>query len=143
MTFCFLISPVLIITPVICEIISALEPGKWGRFQAEKVWMTYASSVLSLSATNGNLATALNFLHQKVIVFLLYNGKRFCVVLLIMDCIPKLRFSVFFDWLISRNEKVSQKDMSGALQKWRADRKYVANYNLKAQRGVKVGKLIK
>ena len=48
----------------------------------------------------------------------------------------------FLDWLISRNEKVSKKDMSGALYKWHMDREYVANYSLKAKRGVKVEKLI-
>ena len=63
---CFFIKP-----PVICEILSALEPGKWGGFRTEKVRMTYASSALSLSATNGNLATALDLLQQEVIDLLL------------------------------------------------------------------------
>lgn len=49
----------------------------------------------------------------------------------------------FLDWLISRNEKVERKDMSSALLKWQADRKYVASYDLKAQKIVKVGKIIK
>ena len=52
--FLLFVSPVFINPPVICEILSALEPGKWGSFRTEKVRTTYASSALSLSATNGN-----------------------------------------------------------------------------------------
>ena len=71
MTFCFRVSPVFIKPPVICEILSALEPGKWGSFRTEKVRMTYASSVLSLLATNGNLAAVLDLFQQQIIDLLL------------------------------------------------------------------------
>lgn len=47
--------------------VEKLEPGKWGSFRTEKVRTTYASSALSLLATNGNLATALDLLQQQVI----------------------------------------------------------------------------
>ena len=47
--------------------VEKLEPGKWGSFRTEKVRTTYASSAPSLSATNGNLATALDLLQQQVI----------------------------------------------------------------------------
>ena len=73
MTFCFRVSPVYINPPVICEILSALEPGKWGSFRTEKVRTTYASSALSLSATNGNLAAVLDLFQQEVIDLLLQS----------------------------------------------------------------------
>ena len=60
-------------SPVICEILSALEPGKWADFRTEKVRTTYASSALSLSATNGNLAAVLDLFQQEVIDLLLQS----------------------------------------------------------------------
>ena len=47
--------------------VEKLEPGKWGSFRTEKVRTTYASSAPSLSATNGNLLAALDFLQQEII----------------------------------------------------------------------------
>ena len=49
------------------------EPGKWADFRTEKVRTTYASSALSLLATNGNLAAAMDFLQQQVIDLLLQS----------------------------------------------------------------------
>ena len=51
--------------------VEKLEPGKWADFRTENVRTTYASSALSLLATNGNLATALDLLQQQVIDLLL------------------------------------------------------------------------
>ena len=51
--FLLFVSPVFINPPVICEILPALEPEKWGNFRTEKVRTTYASSAFSLLATNG------------------------------------------------------------------------------------------
>ncbi|MBQ7916376.1 MAG: hypothetical protein IJ315_06270 [Firmicutes bacterium] len=53
----------------------------------------------------------------------------------------KIALLSFLDWLINQNEKVSKKDMSAALQKWSADRIFVASYNLNKQRSVVVEKI--
>ena len=44
----------------------------------------------------------------------------------------------FLDWLIARNKKVSNRDMSQAIEKWTEDRAFVANYQVDSQRKVKI-----
>ena len=48
----------------------------------------------------------------------------------------------FFDGLIKKSEKSSKKNMSSAIEKWRADRTFVANYNKINTRAVPAGKII-
>lgn len=47
----------------------------------------------------------------------------------------------FLDWLITRNKKVSNRDMSQAISKWAEDRIFVANYKLDSQRKVEIASL--
>lgn len=47
----------------------------------------------------------------------------------------------FLDWLIARNKKVSNRDMSQAIEKWSEDRYFVANYNSDSQRNVGVSSI--
>ncbi len=47
----------------------------------------------------------------------------------------------FLDWLIARNKKVSNRDMSQAIEKWSEDRYFVANYNSDSQRNVGVASI--
>lgn len=47
----------------------------------------------------------------------------------------------FLDWLIARNKKVSNRDMSQAISKWAEDRIFVANYKLDSQRKVEIASL--
>ena len=42
----------------------------------------------------------------------------------------------FLDWLIARNKKVSNRDMSQAIEKWTEDRAFVASYQIGSQRKV-------
>ena len=44
----------------------------------------------------------------------------------------------FLDWLIARNKKVLNRDMSQAISKWTEDRFFVANYKNNTQRKVGV-----
>lgn len=48
----------------------------------------------------------------------------------------------FLDWLIKRNEK-NKKNMVNAVEKWKADRKFVSEYDKQSQRQVKIDKIIK
>ena len=54
----------------------------------------------------------------------------------------KLALLSFFDWLIERNERITHKNMSAPLEKWRADRAFVANYVGKATETVVVNRVI-
>lgn len=45
------------------------------------------------------------------------------------------------DWLISRNKKVNNRDMSSAISKWEEDRNYVANLKATNNAPIKVNKL--
>ena len=40
------------------------------------------------------------------------------------------------DWLISRNKKITNRDMSAAISKWQEDRAFISNYNSTTQRKV-------
>lgn len=42
----------------------------------------------------------------------------------------------FLDYLIDKNLRVTTRDMSSAINKWRSDRNYIATYNSKVQRQV-------
>ena len=53
----------------------------------------------------------------------------------------KIALMSFLDWLIARSEKVTKKNMTASIQKWRSDRAYVASYELSNSRSVKVGKI--
>ena len=53
----------------------------------------------------------------------------------------KIALLNFLDWLIARSEKVTKKNMTASIQKWRSDRAYVASYELSNARSVKVGKI--
>ncbi len=45
------------------------------------------------------------------------------------------------DWLIGRNNKVRNRDMSSAIAKWKEDRMFISNYNVDKQRKVKINSL--
>lgn len=45
----------------------------------------------------------------------------------------------FLDWLIARNKKVSNRDMTQAIEKWEEDRAFVAEYQADSQRTVRMG----
>ena len=44
----------------------------------------------------------------------------------------------FLDWLIARNKKVLNRNMSSAIEKWSADREFIAKYQANEQRKVEV-----
>ncbi len=44
----------------------------------------------------------------------------------------------FLDWLIARNKKVSNRNMNSAIEKWSADRDFIAKYQADKQRKVEV-----
>ena len=45
------------------------------------------------------------------------------------------------DWLIARNKKVSNRDMSSAIEKWTDDRAYISNYKLSSYRTVGINSI--
>lgn len=47
----------------------------------------------------------------------------------------------FLDWLIERANKTQKKNMSSAIKKWEADRKFVANYNMDTQNILPISKI--
>ena len=47
------------------------------------------------------------------------------------------------DWLISRNKKITNRDMSAAISKWQEDRTFISNYNSTTQRKVGVSSISK
>ena len=47
------------------------------------------------------------------------------------------------DWLISRNRKITNRDMSVAISKWQEDRSFISNYRSNTQRKVGVSSLSK
>ena len=47
------------------------------------------------------------------------------------------------DWLISRNKKITSRDMSTAISKWQEDRLFISKYNPKPQRNLGVSSIRK
>jgi len=49
----------------------------------------------------------------------------------------------FLDWLISRSQNYTKNDMSLAINKWKSDREYIANYKTKEQRAITINNIIR
>lgn len=98
----------------------------------EYIWNSFeaGASKVSVSMT-GNSTDELSELQRHEILKRVLENKLY----------SKIALMSFLDWLIARSEKVTKKNMTASIQKWRSDRAYVASYELSNSRSVKVGKI--
>lgn len=116
---------------LLCQLISK-EKYASGLNSTEEV-MLKPESLLHQSGYNVNALDGLTSMQRQLILSYVLDNKLYTVNGLLS----------FLDWLINRNNRVTSKNMSSALQKWREDRKFVANYDLEKQRQVYVGTITK